>query len=255
VSLTEKIIDEINKNPELGQRLRKILEVEALNQILAEEKSIREYITLMTNEQKNLRQDFNSMMAEQAKLRQEVVALRQDFNSMMAEQAKLRQEVVALRQDFNEMLRQLNQLRSHQVKADEKLDSMLSGMLNGFGEMSKFAGVSFEEFTRHFMEKYLKGMKILPENKKLVAKTIDSEEIDIFCDSPVIVGEVTASASSAEEADKLLRKAELVQNKLGKVPIKYLIILTTTKETYAKLQQVCRENAIELIVGKVTKNK
>ena len=234
MSLTEKIIDEINKNPELGQRVRKILEVEALNQILAEEKSIREYITLMTNEQKNLRQDFNSMMAEQA---------------------KLRQEVVALRQDFNEMLRQLNQLRSHQVKADEKLDSMLSGMLNGFGEMSKFAGVSFEEFTRHFMEKYLKGMKILPENKKLVAKTIDSEEIDIFCDSPVIVGEVTASASSAEEADKLLRKAELVQNKLGKVPIKYLIILTTTKETYAKLQQVCRENAIELIVGKVTKNK
>ncbi len=128
-------------------------------------------------------------------------------------------------------------------------------MIKGFGDLSKFAGISFEELMRRVMTEYLRKGGVLPKGKRLKSAVIDSEQIDMYCDSPPIVGEVTASATSDDDARKLLRKAELVKEKTGSEPSKYLIVLTATREAYKKLVQICKENNVELVVGSIAKKE
>ncbi|WP_449462357.1 hypothetical protein PQ610_07050 [Tardisphaera miroshnichenkoae] len=231
--------------------------------------AMKEEMVQLRDEQVKLREDFNAMKEEMVQLRDEQVKLREDFNAMMQEQKNMREELIklseeqvklreeqkSLREDFNAILLEVHDLRSSLVKTDQRLDSMFSGMIKGFGDLSKFAGISFEELMRRVMTAYLRKGGILPKGKSLKSAMIDSEQIDMYCDSPPIVGEVTASATSDEDARKLLRKAELVRIKTGKEPAKYLIILTATKDAYRKLVQICKENNVELVVGSISKEE
>ncbi len=225
VSFAEKVIKEIKENPDLAEQLKEVLNLGTQREMLAEQKNIKEYLVLLSEEQKKFAEEM----------------------------MQLREEQVKLREDFNKMLGELQELHTAQKRTDQKLDKMFSGMIKGFGELSKFAGISFEEFARHFMDAYLREAGVIPKGKSLKSVVIDSEEIDMYCDSPPIVGEVTASATSDEDALKLLRKAQLVKAKLGAEPRKYLIALTATRDAYKKMQKICQENGIELIIGSVVK--
>jgi len=255
LSYTEKLLEELERSPELAQRFRKTVENILLNEVLLEQRALRSDFNRLLEEQKKLREDFNReiklLREDFNKLSEEQKRLREDFVELRADFTKLSEEQKRLREDFNKMLQELTDLRRGYRRLETRIQSLHGAMLAGFGELSKFAGITFEEFSRKFLENYLKAQGVLPKNRYLTKYKIDSEEIDIFCDNPAIVGEVTAYAQSAEEVDKLLKKVELVRGMLTSEPRKYLIVLTAPKEVARSLERLSEENQIELVIGKI----
>ncbi|BCU66767.1 hypothetical protein HS7_02040 [Sulfolobales archaeon HS-7] len=272
-SLTERLIAEITENPELADKLKKLIENVTLTEISRELKIYRQDIqrlseeqTRLAQEQVKLREDFNKLYQEQVKLRedfqklseeqtrlaQEQVKLREDFQKLSEEQTRLAQEQVKLREDFNKLLNEVKELKLSYKRLDKKVDRMFGAMLKGFTDLSQFAGMTFEEFVRRFLENYLKDMKILPKDKSLTSTIIEGEEIDVFSEDPPIIGEVTSFTQSTDEINKILRKAEVFRRKYGKEPAKYLIIMTTRKKTYRELEEMAKKWNINLIVGKIS---
>ncbi|MFP3205463.1 MAG: hypothetical protein RXS23_08715 [Metallosphaera yellowstonensis] len=292
MSLTEKLIEEISSNPALGEKLRRLLENVVLESLVKEQQELNRNVQAMLESQgkiweeirdlrkettelrkdlKELREDFNreitslreEMHTETARLWEETKKLREDFNreitslreEMHTETARLWEETKKLREDFNKMLVEIREMKEEGKKRDEKIDSLFKAMLNGFAEMSKFAGMSLEELSRNFLQNYLQGLGVLPKNASLRRKVLDSEEIDIFSENPLIVGEVTGHADSLTELDKLMRKAKLVRERFGAEPRKYLIALTVAREVYPQIKRKAKEMGVELVIGRVVKRK
>jgi len=292
MSLTEKLIEEISSNPALGEKLRRLLEnvvleslvkeqqelnrnfqamLESQGKIWEEIRDLRKETTELRKDLKELREDFNreitslreEMRTETARLWEETKKLREDFNreitslreEMHTETARLWEETKKLREDFNKMLMEIREMKEEGKKRDEKIDSLFKAMLNGFAEMSKFAGMSLEELSRNFLQNYLQGLGVLPKNASLRRKVLDSEEIDIFSENPLIVGEVTGHTDSLTELDKLMRKAKLVRERFGAEPRKYLIALTVAREVYPQIKRKAKEMGVELVIGRVVKRK
>jgi predicted nucleic acid-binding protein len=145
----------------------------------------------------------------------------------------------------------MESLEEGQARLERDLKSLEGGMLKGFAEMSKFAGVTFEEFVRGFLTEALRRSGEIPEGAELRRAVIDGEEINIFLEDPLIVGEVTASAESVGEITKLLRKAELVKAKYSREPKKIMIALIAKRDVVRDIERIAEEKGVKLIIGKV----
>lgn len=237
----EEILKRLDKHEEIIEKLREDF------------KSLRKDFIELREDFKNLRKDFISISEEQIKISKELAILRE-------EQTKLREEQIKLREDFNKMLEVIKELqvtyyelREGQKKLWDIYESFRASMLYGFSEVSKFAGITFEEFVRNFLSEYLRKLKILPEGESLKKAIIDKEEINMFFEDPLIVGEITSYAENIEEIEKLLRKIEIVRKKYNKEPKKFLIILTVSDRSLAEdLKKKAKENEVELIIGKIS---
>jgi hypothetical protein len=115
---------------------------------------------------------------------------------------------------IGQIQKEQRKLREGQARLEKRVDSLESAMISGFGEMGKFAGLTFEEFVRKFLSAGLRRSEEIPEGAELVRGFIDGEEINIFLEDPLIVGEATSYAESADEIMKVLRKAEVAKNKI-----------------------------------------
>jgi len=124
-------------------------------------------------------------------------------------------------------------------------------MISGFADMSKFAGVTFEEFVRRFLTAALRRSGEIPEGAELRREVVDGEEINVFLEDPLIVGEATARADSVDEIEKLLRKAELARAKYSREPRKILVVLTASKEVAREMRRMAEEKGVELVIGRV----
>jgi len=139
---------------------------------------------------------------------------------------------------------------------EEKLNDYLLNarsapyMISGFGELSRFAGLTFEEFVRRFLTASLRRAGEIPEDTELRSVVVDGEEVDVFLEDPLIIGEVTAHAENVDEVRKLLRKAEVVRAKYGREPRKLLVILMVRSEALKDLRRMAEEKGVELIIGK-----
>jgi len=216
----------------------------------------------LSDEQRRLRE-------EQVKTWQELMKLREDMVKGFERHDKIlerhEQELMKLREDFNKMLEVIRNLQESYFRLEEgqrslrqiykslesSVESLRNSMLGGFGELCKFAGITFEDFVRKFLTTYLRGLKEIPKGAKLKRAIVDGEEIDLFLEDPLIVGEITSYTGSLEEVSKLLRKAELIKTKYYKEPRKFLIILTAKKDIFKDLKRMSKERGIELLVGKV----
>ena len=151
----------------------------------------------------------------------------------------------------NKILEEIKAIKSEQFSIKKSLNKLESQIWLGFDSFRRFAGVTFEQFVREVISRYLQERGILSSDQYLNSKKIDGEEIDLFCENPLIVGEVTSYAESADEALKLLKKAKLVERKYNKKPEKlYLIILSIPKKEAKKVREISEQNNIELILGK-----
>ncbi|MEM1715966.1 MAG: hypothetical protein QXP94_07480, partial [Thermofilaceae archaeon] len=140
------------------------------------------------------------------------------------------------------------------ARLDKRITGLHSALLAGLGEVSKFAGLTFEELVRKLLTAQLRGTGTIPPDAELRAASIDGEQVDIFLEDPLVVGEVTSYAETAEEASKLLRKAEAARRKFGREPLKFLVILTARREAARELERIARENNIELTIGKIVED-
>ena len=163
-------------------------------------------------------------------------------------------EIAKLREEFNVMRKEIVSIKINLARLEKKLgetaEKLTLVIFSEFCRFSRFAGIPFEVFVKHFLEEYLRRTGILMKGVRLKKGFINGEEINIFCEDPPIVGEVTAYAESKEEVEKLFRKVKLFKEKYGVEPKKFLIILSVSKKVYREIKKISMKNGIELIVGK-----
>jgi len=242
-----------------------------LDDLSEEQVKLREEQTKIWKEIRGLREEQISLRKEQTKIWEEIRGLRDGQSKLMKEHAKiwqeirglreeqisLREEQIKLREDFNRMLKVVEELqKGHRRlekgfrRLEDRLDSLRNAMISGLREVSKFAGLTFEEFVRRFLTAQLKSSGELAEDAELKKTIINGEEINIFSEEPLIVGEVTAHAETADEIRKLLKKAKHIKAKYNREPRKLLVVLTAPSDVAAEMRRIADENDVELIIGK-----
>ena len=140
-------------------------------------------------------------------------------------------------------------MRVNYGRLERTVESLRDSMIRGFGELSRFAGLTFEEFARRFLSQYLRDMSMIPKDAELKKTVINGEEVNMFFEDPLIVGEATSYAGP-DEIDKLLRKIEVARSKYKGEPLKYLVVLTAEREIAKEMRRRAKENMIELIIGR-----
>jgi exonuclease VII small subunit len=212
-----------------------------------------------------LREDFNKMLGAIAQIQEEQRRLREGYErlekrvgSLEEGQVRLEKRVGSLEEGQVRLEKRVGSLEEGQVRLEKRMDSLERGlrslegaMLRGFADLSKFAGITFEEFVRGFLTEALRSSGEIPEGAELKRAVIDGEEINIFLEDPLIVGEVTASAESVGEITKLLRKAELAKARYSKEPKKIMIALTAKRDVAREIERIAEESGVRLVIGKV----
>jgi len=228
----EEIVSILNRHEEILARHE-----EKFEEILAQIKEIRE-------SQSRLENRVNS-------LDNRVDSLEKSLSSLDKRVDSLEKRIDSLEKSVNSLEKRVDSLDKRVGSLEERVDSLASAMITGFAELSKFAGITFEEFVRKFLAASLQKSGQIPQGVELTRKVIDGEEIDIFLEDPLIVGEVTAHADTPQEADKLLKKAELAKTRYAKEPRKILVILTAKRDAAQEIQKKAKEKNIELIIGRI----
>ncbi|MCX8162861.1 MAG: hypothetical protein N3E44_07780, partial [Candidatus Bathyarchaeota archaeon] len=169
--------------------------------------------------------------------------------------AKLREDMLEGFKIFDSRVSSLesavSSLDSRVSSLESSISSLEKAMISGFGELGRFAGLTFEEFVRKFLTERLRGSGEIPIDAELRRSVVDGEEIDIFLEDPLIVGEATGYAESIDEITKLLRKAEIVKAKYLKEPRKILVVLSAKSEAARGMMRIAEEKGVELVIGKI----
>jgi DNA repair exonuclease SbcCD ATPase subunit len=175
----------------------------------------------------------------------------EEIKGLREEQSKIWEEIKGLREDFNKMLGRIELLEKGHVDLRQSIEGLRSELFVGFDSMRVFAGVSLEEFVKVWMSGYLRERGILPVGSSLDKAVVDGEEINLFSEEPLIVGEVTAYAGSVEEISKLLRKVEVAKKKYKKEPrYLFLRVLTAPSSVAKEMKRMARVKNIDLVIGK-----
>jgi hypothetical protein len=195
--------------------------------------------------------DIRGIKEDQLKIWEEIRGIKEDIRGIKEDQLKIweeirgiKEDIRQLRKDFNEMLERIKALEKGHV-------DLRSELFVGFDSMRRFAGVSLEEFVRDWMSGSLRERGILPVGVSLERAVVDGEEINLFSEEPLIVGEVTAYAESVEEISKLLRKAEAAKKKYKKEPrYMFLRVLTAPSNVAKEMRRMAKVKNIDLVIGK-----
>jgi uncharacterized coiled-coil protein SlyX len=184
-------------------------------------------------------------------LKNVVVRMEERLTKVEERQTKVEERLEEHDRKFNEIIAEIRDLRRVSNEHTVMLRNMQGMMIHGFAQMGKFAGISLESLVRGILTNVMRDNGELPKDKEITSITIDSEEIDIFCDDPLIVGEVTSYAESIDEVSKLVKKVKLVRDRFNKEPKHVLLIITNIKrDVYDDMLREAEGNGIEVIIGK-----
>jgi chaperonin cofactor prefoldin len=163
----------------------------------------------------------------------------------------LEDRVASVEGDVGELKDGQGRIERRMDSLERRFESLESAMVRGFGELGRFAGQTFEEFVRVFLSESLRRLGEIPEDAELGRGVIDGEEVNLFLEEPLIVGEATGYAESVDEMLKLLRKADLARLRYSREPRKILVILTARRDAERVMREMAEEKGVELIVGKI----
>ncbi len=172
----------------------------------------------------------------QTKLWEEVKSLREGQGKLWETQSKLWEEVEALRVEHE-------RIRKY--------------MISGFRDLKRILMVAFEDHAASFLEIMLEeiGYPEARVEKKYLAYQGQVIDINLFCEDPLVVGEVTITVKNIEEGedevDKLLKRVKIVEEEYGRKPM--LIVLSiarTTPEIAEALKKLTERHGVKLILGR-----
>jgi len=144
-------------------------------------------------------------------------------------QEKLWEEVRALREEQrklwegqNKLWEGQNKLWEGQSKLWEEYRRLRDYVKAGFRELGRVLGITFEAHAASFLEVLLEelGYPDARVEKKYLVSDGEVVEINMFCERPLVVGEVTTHVATKDgaraEIEKLLKRVRLVEERYGR---------------------------------------
>jgi predicted nuclease with TOPRIM domain len=179
-------------------------------------------------------------------------------------QEKLWEEVRALREEQrklwegqNKLWEGQNKLWEGQSKLWEEYRRLRDYVKAGFRELGRVLGITFEAHAASFLEVLLEelGYPDARVEKKYLVSDGEVVEINVFCERPLVVGEVTTHGATKDgaraEIEKVLKRVRLVEERYGRrVMLAVLVVSTATPEAHEELRRLATEHGIRLVFGR-----
>ncbi|MEZ0345774.1 MAG: hypothetical protein ABWK01_04425 [Infirmifilum sp.] len=169
--------------------------------------------------------------------------------SISVQISRLVEQMSKLAEEQKKIWEEIREMRRRQDSFEFELVRLRESIMYGFSQVTKFTGITFEQSVRTLLTDLLRKFGEIPEGAELRKAYVDGEEVDIFLEDPLIVGEVTAHAAP-DKVDKLLRKvrrAEEIYKRRARV---ILVAETADLELSRELRKKAREEGVELVIGK-----
>ncbi|MEM4288379.1 MAG: hypothetical protein QXV97_06185 [Candidatus Caldarchaeum sp.] len=190
-----------------------------------------------------LEEGQNKLWENQEKLWEEVRSLREGQNKLWESNNRLWEEVRDLRYAFSRL--------------EGRVDRLEKRVSKGFAELGSALGVTYEMHANAYIQVLLEelGYPDARVGRGYVLKDGEVLEIDMFCEEPLVVGEVTTRLKDEQEAgreiSKLLEKAEAVSSKYRKKPSMTVLSVDVAPENVVeKLRTEAEKHGIKLILGR-----
>jgi len=240
------------------------------NRLWEEVKALREGQNKLWENQNRLWEEVRSLREEtrrlwegQNKLWEEVKSLREGQNKLWENVNRLWEEVKALREGQNKLWEEVKALREGQNKLWEEVRNLKVSherlekyVRSGFRELRRTLGSTFEDYTAAFVEVMLedRGFKDVSVGRKFLVYGGEALEINLFCEKPLVVGEVTLKIEDVrgaeEEVMKLLKRVEVVKEVYKAEPVmKVLAVGRVSVEASKVLRELAEKYGIKLLIG------
>ncbi|MEM4278465.1 MAG: hypothetical protein QW776_02095 [Candidatus Nitrosocaldus sp.] len=198
-----------------------------------------------------LKSSVGELKSSVGELKSSVGELKSRVDRVETSVGELKSRVDRVETSVGELKSSVGMLQDKVGILEKRFNGLEGALYYGFDQVGKFAGVTLEELVRGIMTKNMQKSGELKPDKAITSIRVDGEEIDLFCDEPLIVGEVTSYAESVEEVDKLVRKVSIVREQYGKEPARKILVISSVKEEIADIiADKAKANGIELIMGK-----
>jgi len=161
-----------------------------------------------------------------------------------------------MRENAKLLAKNFKQQEENEKRWKESTNKTFELLINIITDIRDMLGGCFEYYSARVVKSLMKERGIDCDVRANVTLPIDGyKEVDIFCDEPLIVGEVTVSLRSIEEAKNQLEKlnigvaaAEKLTNK--KVYLKVLAVEFAKEEVANFLKEISEKEGIYLILGR-----
>jgi len=251
---------------------------EEIRNLREEQHKLWENQNKLWEEVRNLREGQEKLWENQNKLWEEVRSLREGQERLWENQNKLWEEVKSLREGQNKLWEEVRSLRGGQNKLWEEVRSLREGqnrlweevknlraeqmklrnyVVSGFTELRSALGVTFEMHAAAYLELVLDemGYPSAKINRKLFVHDGEVVEVNLFCEEPLVVGEVTVAVRSEEDAvrevAKLVERVDVVVSKFGRKPdLTVLSVGRASPEAVEKLRAEAEKHGVRLVLGR-----
>ncbi|MEM2683847.1 MAG: hypothetical protein QXM47_08260 [Nitrososphaerota archaeon] len=202
-------------------------------------------------------EEVRSLRKGQEKLWEEVRNLREGQNKLWEEVRNLREGQNKLWEGQNKLWEEVRELRQGYHRLDSRVSRLEMRVSKGFAELGSALGVTYEMHANAYIQVLLEGLGY-PDAKVsrgYVLKDGEVLEIDMFCEEPLVVGEVTTRLKDEEEMSreiaKLLDRVEAASTKYGKKPFMAVLSVGVAPENLVeKLRTETEKHGIKLILGR-----
>ena len=242
--------------------IREVLE--RLDGIEKNQERIWQEIRGLREEQVRAWREMGKTKEEIVKLWQEVRGLREEQVKIWQEMEKTREEIKGLREEqartWREIEKTWEEVRELR-RGQEKLWTEVRGLRTSFEQLGRSVGMTLDHYAAAFIKElliergYPEAVKVEAEVKLKDPKSKRTWEIDVFCENPLVVGEVTTTVGTAEEAEaevsKLLERVSFVKELYGEeVQLKLLVVANASAEAKERLRALAQRHDLTVLVGR-----
>ena len=206
-----KMLDQIKSNPDLMRQLYFMLV-----QYFAEKSDLRSVIDALNQMEKRMEQRF-------AKIDERFAKVDERF-------AKVDEHIAQLHAEMNERFAKVDE---RFAKIDERLDKLM----NMTEEIHSYLGGSLEGLVHRFVRRELqaRGFRnfVLHQNKtftdenKAVHPDSTVFEIDLFCQNPLVIVEITSILKNFKKVEDFINKVQVIREQYPNVPIGVIALVAT----------------------------